>query len=173
MRKILILLLLLILGIGLDYVTSAPKTISSYCAFCDSKVLENQKFYEDDTVLALYTHKPILSGHVLVIPKMHHEVFHELTDQEIQSIGQTIKKVNIAVEKVFGTKSYLLLQKNGAESGQTVPHVHFHYIPKMEGDRSALKFVGNMIRSIVMPPIATAEIRNHAEALKMAMEDSI
>ncbi len=39
------------------------------CVFCDVSILNNQKFYEDDLVIALYTHKPILPGHSLIIPK--------------------------------------------------------------------------------------------------------
>ena len=33
-----------------------------------------------------------------------------------------------------------ILQKNGIEVGQTEPHVHFHYIPRGEGNTSTLEF---------------------------------
>lgn len=88
---------------------------------------KRQAFYKNDLVLALYSHKPIYPGHCLIIPKRHVERFEMLSEEEITEIGRVIKKVNQAVEKVFQTSSYLLLQKNGREVGQT-PHVHVHYI---------------------------------------------
>lgn len=141
-----------------------------YCAFCDPVVLKNQTFYEDDLVLALYTHKPIYPGHSLIIPKRHVERFEMLTDAEITQIGRVIKKVNQAVMKVFGTSSYLLLQKNGTEVGQTVPHVHFHYIPRKAGDDSIIQFLAHMYIANLKPPISQTEMRDVVEKLKNEMD---
>ncbi len=143
-----------------------------YCAFCDINVLDRQKFYEDDLVFALYTHKPVLSGHCLIIPKRHIERFEMLTDEELMQVGRVIKKVDQAVSNVFKTSSYLLLQKNGAEVGQTVPHVHFHYIPREKGDDSTLKFLAKMNIANVQKPLSAAEMENIVEKMKKAMSYS-
>lgn len=104
------------------------------CAFCSSKVIDAQKFYEDSLVMALYTHKPVLRGHCLIIPKRHVERFEMLTQAEISQMGEAIKKVNRVAIKVFNASAYILIQKNGHEVGQTVPHVHVHYISRKAGD---------------------------------------
>ncbi len=122
MRKTLSLLALALICLmgGTYFFLIKPFSLSSfndYCAFCDPAVVNNQKFYEDDLVLALYSHKPILPGHCLIVSKRHVERFEMLADAEITQIGRVIKKVNQAVMKVFGTSSYLLLQKNGLEVG--------------------------------------------------------
>ena len=148
---------------------SAPAFADKYCAFCDPVVLNNQKFYEDELVFALYTHKPILPGHCLVIPKRHVSRFEMLSNIEIEQIGEVIKKVNLAVEKVFGTSSYLLLQKNGLEVGQTVPHVHFHYIPRKTGDDSSLRFIIKMYLANIKKPINSFEMNKITENLKEEM----
>lgn len=171
MRKkfgILAFLLLCLLG-GIYFLS--PKSISytDYCAFCDPDVLMRQKFYEDDLVYALITHKPVFPGHCLIIPKRHVERFESLTDAEITQIGKVIKKVNLAVEKVYGTSSYLILQKNGREVGQSVPHVHFHYIPRKEGDDSGLKFVLRMFIANAKKPISQKENNETVEKLKKAL----
>ena len=83
------------------------------CAFCNQQVVDNQKFYEESLVMALYSYKPIFPGHVLIIPKRHVERYESLTDEEILQMGQVVKKVHRAVMKVFATSAYLLLQKNG------------------------------------------------------------
>lgn len=166
------LLLSCILG-GIFYFNSSNKSEdsldSSYCAFCDPEVLNRQKFYEDGLVLALYTHKPVFPGHCLIIPKRHVERFEQLTDDEMNQMGRVIKKVNEAASKVFNTSSYLLLQKNGLEVGQTVPHVHFHYIPRQTGDTSTLKFLISMFLSNIKKPISNEEMQKIVQQLKKEM----
>jgi histidine triad (HIT) family protein len=156
---------------GIYFFFPTPAPFTGYCAFCDPAVLHRQTFYEDDLVLALYTHKPVFPGHCLVVPKRHVERFEMLTDAEITQMGRVLKKVNLAVMKVFGTSSYLLLQKNGTESGQTVPHVHIHYIPRKAGDSSALKLVVHMYLSTVKGPISPEKMQEIVEKLKQAMNN--
>ena len=142
----------------------------SHCPFCDPNIIENQKFYEDDLVIALYTHKPIFPGHSLIIPKRHVERFEMLLDEEIMQMGKVIKRVNQAAKKVFSSSSYLLLQKNGKESGETVPHVHFHYIPRQTGDKSSLKFIFKMYMANFSNPISSNEMQEIVTKMKKAME---
>lgn len=168
-KTLFVFLALCVLSIGIYYLNGTAKLSRDYCAFCDPKVIEAQKFYEDDTIVALYTHKPVMPGHCLIIPKRHAERFEQLTDEEAASISRVIKKVDQAATKVFTRASYLLLQKNGAEAGQTVPHVHFHYFPRQAGDDSSLKFLAKMYIANLKKPIASAEMKDICEIMKKAM----
>lgn len=141
------------------------------CPFCNPEVIDVQKFYEDELVLVFYTHKPIFPGHLLIIPKRHVERFEELFDEEILQVSRVIKKVNKAAEKVFGTSSYLILQKNGKEVGQSVPHVHFHYIPRQTGDDSTILFLVNMYLAEFRGPISPDEMQKVVKKMKIAMEN--
>lgn len=151
------------------FIWPTAKLSQDYCAFCDPKVINAQKFYEDDDIIAIYTHKPVMPGHCLIIPKRHMERFELVTEQEGASISRGIKKVDQAVSKVFGTSSYLLLQKNGVETGQTVPHVHFHYMPRKAGDTSTLKFLINMYIANLKKPMAPSEMKEVCEKMKEAL----
>lgn len=142
-----------------------------YCAFCDSAVIERQKFYEDDLVVALYTHKPVFPGHCLVIPKRHVRRFEELSSAEAGRMMDVLQKVHLAVQKTFHTNPYVLLQKNGREAGQTVPHVHFHYIPRKTGDTSGLKFIVKMYMAYLKKPITKQEMEEVTSQLKQAMHN--
>lgn len=145
--------------------------ISGPCAFCNPSVLQRQTFYEDDLVLALYTHKPVFPGHCLIIPKRCVNRFEELTDQEIVQIKHVIDKVDLAATKVFNTCSYLILQKNGVEVGQSVPHVHFHYIPRVAGNSSAVVFMARMLFFSVMGPISDEEMQETVEKMRKEMSE--
>lgn len=169
-------LLMIVLGFlmgGVYFLFIKPFSRSSfhdYCAFCNQTVLNNQKFYEGDLVIALYTHKPILPGHCLIVSKRHVERFEMLTEAEIAEIGRVIKKVNQAVMKVFGTSSYLLVQKNGLEVGQSVPHVHFHYVPRKAGDDSTVQLIVKMYIANAKQPISQDEMCQTVEKLRHAIE---
>jgi len=141
----------------------------NYCAFCDEKVLKAQKFYEDDLIAVLYTHKPIFPGHCLIIPKRHIQRFEELSDEEILQIGRAIKKVNLAVQKVFKTSAYLLLQKNGYEVGQSIFHVHFHYVPRKAKDASEIKFIIKMYLADIKRPMSQAKTQKIVEKMRRAI----
>jgi histidine triad (HIT) family protein len=173
MRKLGYCILILAFAIGIT-VFSLAKSMGGHhwggpCPFCDSNQLNLQKFYEDEFVIALYTHKPVFPGHSLIIPKRHVERFEMLSEDEMIHIGNSIKKVNQAAETVFGTASYLLLQKNGFEVGQTVPHLHFHYIPRQAGDDSTLKFMFKMYVANFKSPMKPAEIQEITSQMKAAM----
>jgi histidine triad (HIT) family protein len=170
MKKFLFVFLgIFVLSAGIYFLFPSPKLSKDYCAFCDPKVIEAQKFYEDDDIIALCTHKPVVPGHCLIIPKRHAERFEQLTDQEAASISSVIKKVDQASIKVFNRASYLLMQKNGVEAGQTVPHVHFHYFPRVSGDDSSIKFMAQMLISTLKKPLAPSEIKEVCEKMKDAM----
>jgi histidine triad (HIT) family protein len=168
MYKFLLFSFLILIGCG---TASASDSTHSYCAFCDPTVLEAQQFYADDFALVLYTHKPILPGHCLIIPRRHVERFEMLTQEEISRMMYLIKKVDQAVMKVFGTFSYLILQKNGEEVGQTVPHVHFHYIPRKMGDTSTFTFLFKMYTANIAGPISQETMQETTSRLREAMEE--
>lgn len=140
------------------------------CAFCNPTVLKTQAFYEDDFVFALYSHKPILQGHCLVIPKRHVERFEELSDTEVVHLSRIVKQIDQSAIEVFDSSSYLLLQKNGKEMGQTVPHVHIHYIAcKKEGGHSLFQFMAKMWIANRKKPISQ-EMQEVVKKMKIAME---
>ncbi len=129
------------------------------CAFCQEDILEKQVFYKGEGVLGILTHKPAVPGHVLIIPERHVERFEDLSPEELVALGAAIKKVDGAVRKTFNNTDYLLIQKNGRGAGQSVPHVHFHYLP-------ATKFLA--VRFFLSPwlkPLEEKEIRLLNEAL--------
>lgn len=176
MKKKLILLSIAIVSITsalflTSYNSPATPLSERPCAFCEEQVLLTHKFYEDDLVMALCTHRPVFPGHCLVIPKRHVERFDNLTADEISQIGKVIKIVNLASIRAFETSSYLLLQKNGLESGQSVPHVHFHYIPRQKDDSSSLKFIFKMFMANTGNPISAEEMKSATEKMRVAMDE--
>lgn len=89
--------------------------------------------YEDEQVLAFLDINPLSRGHTLVIPKEAVERVDQLSEDSGAALGRALVRVARAVVAATGCTSYNILQNNGAAAHQAVMHVHFHIIPKYDG----------------------------------------
>ncbi|MDH4121162.1 MAG: HIT family protein [Deltaproteobacteria bacterium] len=106
------------------------------CIFCRivAGEIPAEKVYEDDHTLALMDINPVADGHLLVIPKSHHETLAETPEKVLHQVISVVKKMALALPQAAGTEHMNILQNNGKMAFQSVPHVHFHLIPRREGD---------------------------------------
>ena len=75
---------------------------------------------------------PLTPGHSLVIPKKHYQKVQEIPKDENSDLFETVRTVLSKVDNL--TKATLVAIHNGKESGQEIPHVHVHLIPRISGD---------------------------------------
>ncbi len=110
--------------------------MSEDCIFC--KIIKGEipsrKVYEDEDMIAFLDIMPVNKGHALVVPKRHFQYIEEATDEELAALMKKIKKIAPAVLRAVGSQGYNLGINNGAVAGQLVPHLHFHIMPRFEGD---------------------------------------
>ena len=88
---------------------------------------------EDDGALAIMDIMPQADGHVLVIPKAPAEQIFDLPDAPLVAAIRMTQRLAVAVRKALEPDGVFVGQFNGAAAGQTVPHVHFHVIPRWKG----------------------------------------
>jgi histidine triad (HIT) family protein len=91
------------------------------------------KLFEDELTLSFMDIMPQADGHVLVIAKEAAETLLDLSDDGARACVVTARRMAIAVKKALAADGVLVAQMNGAAAGQTVPHVHFHVIPRTAG----------------------------------------
>lgn len=91
------------------------------------------KLFEDAHTLAFMDIMPSAEGHALVVPKQSAETIFELSPGSAASLMQTTQRVAGAVQKALASPGLMLVQLNGAAAGQSIPHVHFHIVPRWEG----------------------------------------
>lgn len=106
------------------------------CIFCKIAAgdIPSAKVYEDGDVLAFMDIAPAARGHVLVIPKTHFPNLLEASDEAVAKALAVAKRVARAQMKALGADGVNLFQTNGTAAGQTVFHLHFHVIPRFDGD---------------------------------------
>jgi len=104
------------------------------CIFCKiiSKEIPAKILYEDDDSLSFLDAFPVAKGHTLVVPKKHFAKIQDMPPDLNQKLFDSVHKMINKVDALEG--STLVAVHNGKESGQEVPHVHVHLIPRSVTD---------------------------------------
>ena len=104
------------------------------CIFCKiiSKEIPAKILYEDDDSISFLDAFPVAKGHTLVIPKKHFAKIQDMPSDLNQKLFDSVHKMINKVDALEG--STLVAVHNGKESGQEVPHVHVHLIPRSVTD---------------------------------------
>ena len=106
------------------------------CIFCKiaKKEIPSKVVMETENSIAFLDAFPVSRGHTLVIPKHHYEKVQEMTDFANTDLFNTVYQVISKVDKLTGAT--LLAVHNGKDSGQEIPHVHVHLIPRKLSDQA-------------------------------------
>ncbi len=95
--------------------------------------LPSIRIYEDEATVAIMDIMPQTDGHVLVLTKEAAVEIFDLSDAGAAACIRTAKRVAAAVKTAMHASGVVISQFNGSAAGQTVPHVHFHVVPRHEG----------------------------------------
>ena len=106
------------------------------CVFC--KIRDGQipsvRVFEDEGTIAFMDINPMNEGHCLVIPRVHAATIFEIEETDLQAAIATTRRVARALRQALRPEGLNVLQANGAAAFQSVPHLHFHLIPRWSGD---------------------------------------
>jgi len=75
---------------------------------------------------------PLAKGHVLVIPKKHHQKIQDMDNKENNDLFSLVHDMLSKVDTLTGAT--LVALHNGREAGQEIPHVHVHLVPRSKDD---------------------------------------
>lgn len=96
------------------------------------------KVCEDEHTLAFMDIMPQTPGHTLVIPRSAARDLFELPAESLTATILATQRVAQAVRMAFSPPGVMIAQFNGAAAGQTVFHLHFHVIPRYDGESLVL-----------------------------------
>ena len=94
--------------------------------------LPSVKVLEDSKTLAFMDIMPVTEGHTLVIPKEQAETIFDLSSDGAADLIRATKHVATAVKKALNCPGLMIAQLNGSAAGQSVPHIHFHILPRTQ-----------------------------------------
>jgi histidine triad (HIT) family protein len=106
------------------------------CVFCRivAGTLPSTKVYEDESVLAIMDINPLTAGHLLVMPKAHMETLFDADERAVTDVIRVVMRIAKAIQRGLKPEGLNVLQANGRAAFQSVPHLHFHLIPRRTDD---------------------------------------
>lgn len=98
--------------------------------------VDSQVFFKSKYTYALVNLKPLVPGHVLVVPLRTSVLrFGDLSPQESVDYMKSLQIIQGLISKVYKADSLNIAIQDGPESGQSVPHLHTHLIPRYKSDK--------------------------------------
>lgn len=101
------------------------------CIFC--KIVNGEipakRVFENDYVVAFEDIAPTAPTHVLVIPKRHIAAIRDVSENDIETMGQLVYGIKQTADKLGIVEGgYRTVINTGADAGQTVFHIHAHIL---------------------------------------------
>jgi histidine triad (HIT) family protein len=83
---------------------------------------------DDDEVLAFLDARPVFPGHVLVVPKVHHETLPDLPADLLGPLFARVQQVASVLPAALDAAGTFVAVNNTVS--QSVPHLHVHVVPR-------------------------------------------
>lgn len=115
--------------------TPTPVSKTSDMQFAKFRIPASHIFYRTSLSAAFVNLRPIVPGHVLIMPERIVPTMEELTEEEYVDLWKSVRIVQgVLKEHYQGTSAFNVAVQDGRAAGQSVPHVHVHILPRKGGD---------------------------------------
>jgi histidine triad (HIT) family protein len=104
------------------------------CTFCRivAGELPAHVVLDDDVCLAFLDVRPVFPGHVLLVPKVHHETLVDLPGDLVEPLFSRAQRLAAAVPTAMDAVGTFVAVNN--KVSQSVPHLHVHVVPRRPKD---------------------------------------
>lgn len=108
----------------------------SNCVFCAIAAgqLPAAKIAETAELICFLPREMEVEGHVLIVPKVHYADLRAVPPVLGQAVFALVQQMAVRCQQVLGADGFNLLNANGVSAQQLVPHLHFHFLPRRQGD---------------------------------------
>ena len=109
------------------------------CVFCGIVAgdVPGRVVHETDDAVAFLDADPLAEGHTLVVPREHHRTMADLPTDRAAGVFEAVRELTPRVQAAVDADAANVGLNDGAASGQEVPHLHVHIVPRFEGDGGA------------------------------------
>lgn len=98
------------------------------------------KLHEDALCTVILDINPVHKGHLLVISREPYATFSECPLPTLTHLMDIAQQADRKLRSALSCDGTNLLINNGAASGQEVPHLHIHIIPRYTNDGQKFGF---------------------------------
>ena len=104
------------------------------CLFCEiiAGTRPAHIVLSDEIAVAFLDIRPVFKGHVLVATREHYVTLPDLPPALVGPLFTRVQAVSAAIGPALGAQGSFVALNNIVS--QSVPHVHFHIVPRNKGD---------------------------------------
>jgi len=104
--------------------------MASDCLFCKiiNKELQATIIDENDDVVVIKDIAPKAPVHYLIIPKKHIKDIQSVQKKDADLVAKILFMVQKISKKLPGSQAFRLIVNNGSDVGQSVFHMHWHFL---------------------------------------------
>jgi ATP adenylyltransferase len=111
-------------------------------AVAEDRDRENLLVHRGPQVVTILNRYPYNNGHLLIAPRLHKGLLHELSDAEHIEGQQTITRFVGLMERLMNAEGFNIGLNLGRIAGAGLPgHVHWHIVPRWNGDTNFMPVV--------------------------------
>jgi ATP adenylyltransferase len=131
----------------MDYIND--RVSSDECPFC----LALEKDSEDESLIVhrgqeafvMLNRYPYTSGHLMVLPYIHVETLHEVSEEGRGEMMDLIQRSCSVLENIYQPEGFNIGLNLGAAAGAGLPkHLHWHIVPRWKGDTNFMTTIGGV-----------------------------
>ena len=112
----------------------AASSSAKHILFGSHRIPLSHVFFESEYSYGIVNLKPILPGHVMIIPKRVAPRFADLSKEEAADLSLSAWTVGPKLERKYSAAALNIAMQDGKTAGQSVPHVHVHLLPRKADD---------------------------------------
>jgi len=129
------------------------------CVFCTDRI-HDYKIYEGKHWIVRANSYPFIDRAILIIPKKHVEYVHQMDPKYYRGVWKELAEIQQKLASAWrdhylgdygrsphekavddGEPSYNFYVNNGEYSGQSVRHLHWHFIPRVRSRRTVMELL--------------------------------
>ncbi|MEI6242123.1 MAG: histidine triad nucleotide-binding protein [Chlamydiota bacterium] len=90
--------------------------------------IPSEKVFENEKIIAIKDIHPKAPIHILIIPKKPIHDLQSLQKEDFHLLGEIVTAAQEIAKKFHVENGYRLVTNNGLKAGQTIFHLHFHFL---------------------------------------------
>jgi histidine triad (HIT) family protein len=104
------------------------------CRFCAIVAGEAEAavVWADERTVGFLDNRPLFHGHVLLVPRAHHETLADLPAELVEPLFSRAQALSRAIEAAMDARGTFVAMNNRVS--QSVPHLHVHVVPRRPKD---------------------------------------
>ncbi len=108
--------------------------MAAECRFCEIVTGEREAevVLADGEVMAFLDRRPLIHGHVLVVPRDHIETLPDLPAELLEPVFGAARRIAAVMPEVLDAEGTFVALNNRVS--QSVPHLHVHVVPRRRKD---------------------------------------